>query len=94
MKVIEVVRKIIRENNLDPNFNNDFIPPTNSNEIKDIPREVYKNIVLSMHHFEAVETEFIKWETDNKRKRPVDQKYPKMDLQPPKDDVVEYSDTW
>lgn len=94
MKVIEAVRRIIKEQNLDSNFRNNFIAPSNSNDIKDIPREFYKNVVVSMHHFETVESEFIKWEIENKRKRPLEQNYPKIELQPPKDDVVEYSDSW
>jgi hypothetical protein len=94
MKVIEQIKNIVIEQHLDPSFNTKFIA-INNPEFRDIPKEVGKNIVVSIHHFESLEKQFDKWEDENKRKRLSDHKYPLIDLEPPKDDVVQYAEvTW
>lgn len=98
---ISIIKSIIEQDKLDPSFNNVFIPKIFSqrsgvldlsSELDELPKEVYKNVVIGMHHFDEVEKEYLKWENENKTKK--DKKYPIIDQQPPKDDVVEYSDTW
>ena len=90
MKVIEKIKHVIHEESLDPTFNNTF-RSINNPEYKEIPREVSKNIVVAMHHYVTIEKEFLKWEEENKRKKFPDIKYPVIDLEPPKDNVIQYS---
>ena len=93
IKIIEKVKAIVNEESLDPSFNTTF-RYINNPEFKDIPREVSKNIAVAMHHFQVIEKEYLKWEEDTKRKKIIDVKYPVIDLEPPKDDVIQYSENW
>lgn len=94
MKIIPLVRDIIREEHLDPTYNTNFSPNDNE-ELNKIPRDLYKNVVISMHHYESVEKDFKDWEFKNRRKPYSQYEYPDIPLTPPKDDVVEYySDSW
>jgi hypothetical protein len=63
-------------------------------EFREIPEENKKNIILAMNHYDEVQTRFGKWEIENKRKKFSDQYYPVIEVQPPKDDVIEYSESW
>ncbi len=87
------MKKATSEENLDPTFNTIF-RSLNNPEFREIPIETSKNIAVSMHHFNAVEKQFLTWEEENKRKRGADVKYPVIELEPPKDDVIQYSENW
>jgi hypothetical protein len=93
MKIIEKLKRSVTEENLDPSFNTIF-RSLNIPDFRDIPREVSKNIAVSMHHYQWVEKQFNSWHEDNKRKKPTDVKYPIIELEPPKDDVIQYSENW
>lgn len=94
MKIVEGVKQAVEVEKLDPSFNTIF-RSINKPEFKDIPKEVSKNIVVSIHHLKTIEEQFTKWEEENRRKKYVDLKYPPIDLEPPKDDVIQYSEiTW
>jgi hypothetical protein len=92
LRVVEKVRDIIKLQNLDPTFNNKFYP-ANTEEISEIPLECYKNIVVSLHHFNSVEEQYKKWKDDNKNSLSTII-YPELILTPPKDDVIDYSENW
>lgn len=92
-KVLEKLKKTTSEENLDPTFNTTF-RSLNNPEFREIPIEISKNIAVSMHHFKAVEKQYLVWEEENKRKKVEDVKYPVIELEPPKDDVIQYSENW
>ncbi len=93
MKLVESVKQHIRLKGLDPSYNT-MIDIWNRTEYQEIPGEFKKNIILAMTHYDLVEKYFIKWEAENKKKKLADQTYPVIEVQPPKDDVIEYSDSW
>ena len=94
MKIIPIVKRIIQEEKLDPTFKIEFNVQKYP-ELNEIPPEVHKNIVVSMHHYETIEMEYKDWEAKYKRKISSDVEYPDVLTTPPKDDVVEYSpESW
>ncbi len=93
MKVVEKVKQHIQTMGLDPSYNTMF-DAWNKHEFREIPEEFRRNIVLAMTHYEIVEKQFTKWEAENKKKKFADQVYPVVEIQPPKDDVIEYSESW
>ena len=94
MSVITKVKKDVKEESIDPSFNTVF-RSINKPEYIEIPRDVVKNIAVAMHHFSSIEKEFFKWEEENKKKKFSDIKYPVIDLEPPKDDVIQYTpESW
>ena len=94
MKVIFKVKIVVKEESIDPSFNTVF-RSINNPEFVDIPRDVVKNIAVAMHHYATIEKEFNKWETENKMKKFSEIKYPAIDLEPPKDDVIQYTpESW
>jgi hypothetical protein len=91
-RVIEKVRAIIKSANLDPSFNNKFMP-ANKEEFLMIPEDLYKFVVISMHHYETVEEGFEKWKKEYTNNIG-EIYYPEIIITPPKDDVVNYAETW
>ena len=92
MQVVEKIKLYIISLGLNTSYNT--VLDISSVDFKEIPDENKKNIVLAITHYDAVQTQFKKWETDNKRKKFADQIFPTIEVQPPKDDVIEYSDSW
>ena len=93
MKVIEKLKKSVSEEHLDPTFNT-TCRSLNNPEFREIPVEVSKNIAVSMHHFKTIESQYLTWEDENRRKKFTEVKYPVIELEPPKDDVIQYSENW
>ena len=62
--------------------------------LTEIPEDNRKNIILANNHYDEVHNQFMKWQIENKRKRVSDQNYPVIDVQPPRDDMIEFSDSW
>lgn len=93
MRIIEIIRNKVKKEGLDPNFKTIFNVGDDP-ELKKIPEDVYKNIVVSIHHFETMEALFNDWEKEFKSKKMIEPPYPDINLQPPKDDIVQYSDSW
>ena len=92
MKIIEKFKLITTSLGHNTSYNK--VRDFSSVEFGEIPEENKKNIILAMNHYDEVQTKFEKWEIENKRKRFSDQNYPVIDVQPPKDDIIEYSDSW
>ncbi len=93
MKVIEKLKKDVSEENLDPSFNITF-RALNKNDYKEIPPEISKNIAVGMHHFRSVEKLYNIWWEDNRRLKLSEIKFPTIELEPPKDDVIQYTENW
>jgi hypothetical protein len=93
MNVVEMIKQHIKTMGLDPSYNT-MVDAWNKSEFREISEEYRRNIILAMTHFEIVEKQFNKWEVENKRKKIAEQIYPVVEVQPPKDDVIEYSETW
>jgi hypothetical protein len=47
-----------------------------------------------MHHFETVKKSFSNWEYEIRKKNILEPVYPDINLQPPRDDIINYSDNW
>jgi hypothetical protein len=93
MSIIDKLDIVVISEHLDPSFNKDF-KVFDKPEFSEIPKEVIKNIVIGIFHFKDVEREFLCWKGENMRKKPSEWKYPILELEPPRDDVVQYSDNW
>ena len=48
----------------------------------------------SIHHFIIIEKEFLSWQIEMKKIENKNETYPDLIIQPPKDDIVNYSDNW
>ena len=88
--LIKELQNIIAVEHSDPTFNNVINKDKYGNVLKQIPEEVHKNIVVSLHHYEKIYEEFKEFKNDNKGKKIKDIEYPKLVLIPPKDDYIEY----
>ena len=91
--VIRNIENIIYTEELEPIFKDKIDDKQFSNALKIIPKEVRKNIVISMKHYDEVFNNFIIWKDKNKdSNNNLDNlNYPEIDVSPIKDDVVEYS---
>ena len=85
-KVIIELQNIIKVQNYDSNFNNIINPVKYQKILKNIPSEVHKNIVISLHHYEKIYKDYILFKEMNKNKKKSDIHYPDLVLIPPKDD--------
>ena len=54
--------------------------------MKNIPNEVHKNIVISLHHYDKIYEEYKSFKEMNQNKKKTDIHYPELELVPPKDD--------
>ena len=88
--LIKELQNIIAVEHSDPTFNNVINKDKYGNVLKQVPEEVHKNIVVSLHHYEKIYEEFKEFKNDNKGKKIKDIEYPKLVLIPPKDDYIEY----
>ena len=88
--LIKELQNIIAIEHSDPTFNNVINKDKYGNVLKQVPEEVHKNIVVSLHHYEKIYEEFKEFKNDNKGKKIKDIEYPKLVLIPPKDDYIEY----
>jgi len=88
-RIIQKIKRATIDKNCDPTYRIEF--ETDIPEIKEIltTQEIRSNIVIGIHHFSKVEEEFNLWVKGIKGKK--DFQYPDIDLQPPKDDIVEYN---
>ena len=85
-KVIKELQNIIKVQNYDSNFNNIINPVKYEKILKNIPEEVHKNIVISLHHYEKIYEDYILFKEINKNKKKNDIHYPELVLVPPRDD--------
>lgn len=85
------IKEIVNKEHSDPTFNNIIHPEKYKDVLKQIPPEVHKSIVISLHHFDTIYKEYSDWERINKTKREGEIEYPEIVLVTPKDDVVDYS---
>ena len=88
--LIKELQNIITIEHSDPTFNNVINEDKYSYILKQLPAEIHKNIVVSLHHFDKIFNEFKEFKEDNRRKKIKDIIYPKLELIPPKDDYIEY----
>lgn len=86
------ISNFIRERNLDPTFNNRM--NVSQLGIKEIKKDCEDFIVVSMHHFKPIEESYNHWLNKIKNNRTGTIEYPDMTLIQPKDDVIEYHETW
>ena len=93
IKVIKNIENIIYTEELEPVFKDHIDDKQFSNALQIIPKEVRKNIVISMTHYDDVFNNFILWKEKNKNTNINidDYNYPEIDVVPVKDDVVEYT---
>ena len=85
-KIINELQNIIKIQKYDTNFNNIIDPVKYEKILKNIPTEVHKNIVISLHHYEKINEEYKIFIEMNKNKKKKDILYPELELIPPKDD--------
>ena len=88
LKLINEFQKIVKKENNDIDFNNKIDEVKYKDLLKNIPVDVHKNIVVSLHHYNKIYKEFVEFQRDNKNRRNVE--YPVLILIPPKDDYIEY----
>lgn len=91
MKLITVIQEILTKENSDPSFNNILNPEKYYDVLKQIPPKAHISIVVSLHHFNKIQKEFVQWEKENRNRKDGDIEFPKIILITPKDDVVDYS---
>ena len=84
-KIIKELQNIIKLQKYDTNFHNVIDPTKFGKVLKEIPAEVHKNIVISLHHYEKVYDEYKLFNEMNKNKKK-DINYPVLELIPPRDD--------
>jgi len=84
-KLIKELQNIIKLQKYDTNFNNVIDPTKYGKVLKEIPAEVHKNIVISLHHYEKIYDEYKLFNEMNKNKKK-DINYPVLELIPPRDD--------
>lgn len=87
LRIIEMVRSIVRKEKLDPNFNSNFT--TQSKDLNVITEKMRPFVVASIFHYDVVEKGFRDWERKNKNNQ--NPEYPKLTMNPPKDDYTEYN---
>ena len=85
-KIIKELKNIVKIQKYDSNFNNVIDPIKYEKILKDIPNEVHKNIVISLHHYEKIYEEYKLFVDLNKNKKKKDIHYPELELVPPRDD--------
>ena len=85
-KIIKELKNIVKIQKYDSNFNNVIDPIKYEKVLKDIPNEVHKNIVISLHHYEKIYEEYKLFVDLNKNKNKKDIHYPELELVPPRDD--------
>ena len=90
MKIVKEFQLIIQKENKDCNYNNKINEIKYKDLLEKIPKDVQKNIVVSLDHYERVYKDFIQFVRDNKNKKINDIEFPKLFLIPPKDDYIEY----
>ena len=85
-KIIKELQNIIKLQKYDTNFNNVIDPKKYEKILKNIPNEVHKNIVISLHHYDKIYEEYKSFKEMNQNKKKTDIHYPELELVPPKDD--------
>ena len=85
-EIIKQLKNIINTEKYDTNFNNVINPIKYEKILKNIPEEVHKNIVLSLHHYDKVHEEYTLFKEMNKNKKKSEIHYPELELIPPRDD--------
>ena len=80
LKLINEFQTIIINENKDIAFN----------ILINIPLDVHKNIVVSLHHYNKIYKEFMEFQRTNKNRNKNNIEYPQLILVPPKDDYIEY----
>ena len=85
-KVIKELQNIIKTQKYDTNFNNVINPVKYEKILKNIPIEVHKNIVISLHHYDKIYEDYKIFIEINKNKKKCDIRYPELELIPPRDD--------
>ena len=90
LKIVNEFQIIIQKENKDSNYNNKIDEIKHKNLLNQIPKEVHKNIVVSLCHYNNVKKDFEEFVQENKNKRFENMTFPKLYLIPPKDDYIEY----
>ena len=85
-QIIKELKNIIKIEKYDTNFNNVIDPIKYEKILKNIPGDVHKNIVISLHHYEKIYEEYKLFKEMNKNKKKSDIRYPELELIPPRDD--------
>ena len=88
LRLINELQTIIVNENKDIDFNNKIDENRYKNILVSIPLDVHKNIVVSLHHYNKIYTEFVEFIRTNKNRNNIE--YPQLILVPPKDDYIEY----
>ena len=90
LKLINELQKIVKAENKDIDFNNKIDEIKYKDLLKNIPIDVHKNIVVSLHHYNKIYKEFVEFEKNNRNRNKNNIEYPLLILVPPKDDLIEY----
>ena len=88
LKLINELQKIVKAENKDIDFNNKIDEIKYKNLLKNIPIDVHKNIVVSLHHYNKIYKEVDEFQRENRNRQNAE--YPLLILIPPKDDLIEY----
>ena len=90
LKLVHEFQLIVQKENKNINYNNKINEIKYKNLLEQIPKEVHKNIVVSLDHYDKVYKDFEDFVRDNKNKKFEDMDFPVLILIPPKDDYIEY----
>ena len=90
LKLINDLQQIVKDENKDIDFNNKIDEIKYKELLKNIPIDVHKNIVVSLHHYAKIYKEFCEFQRDNRNRDTKNIEYPVLILIPPKDDLIEY----
>ena len=90
LKLINEFQTIIKNENKDIDFNNKIDENKYKSILVNIPLDVHKNIVVSLHHYNKIYKEFMEFQRTNKNRNKNNIEYPQLILIPPKDDYIEY----
>ena len=90
MKLVNEFQKIVQKENKDINYNNKINEIKYKNLLEQIPKEVHKNIVVSLDHYDRVYKDFEDFVKDNKNKNMQNIDFPILILIRPKDDYIDY----
>ena len=90
LKLVHEFQLIVQKENKDINYNNKINEIKYKNLLEQIPKEVHKNIVVSLDHYERVYKDFEDFVKDNKNKNIHNIDFPVLILIRPKDDYIDY----
>ena len=90
LKLINDLQQIVKDENKDIDFNNKIDEIKYKELLKNIPIDVHKNIVVSLHHYSKIYKEFFEFQRENRNRDAKNVEYPVLILIPPKDDLIEY----